>query len=369
MQRLRFVIGVVVLAVWLGVLAGCDHGLYSLLTPAPQGDSGSGGTSTTSTGEGGDLFTGSGGAGGAPPPCDGVCAGIGPDGFEENPSMMWFGTPADAPEACPDFAPLVGFEGFADLHVAPHTCAACSCSPASCALPEAMHASAAMCPGDGAASLPFDAPAAWEGACTAEDAIPAGLVCAGVACVQSLTIAAPTVEPCQLMAGDSVPLPEPSWGEIARECRITASDTCPIEGYVCAPTPPEGFALCVHFKGDDPLLTCPNDYPDRRVVYAGRIDTRNCSPCACGEAQGDCAALVSVFSGGTCGALLGSHLVTTATEDTCFDLPPGVALGSKSAGWVVDEPGSCAPSGGEPLGEIEPAGPMTYCCQPQELPR
>lgn len=326
------------------------------------------GTSITSTGEGGDLFTGSGGTGGGALECDGSCVGIGPDGFEESPSLMWIGAPADVPP-CPDFAPLLGFEGFANLHVAPHTCPACSCSPASCALPEAMHASAAKCANAASASsIAWGAPPAWEGVCTAEGAIPAGLVCAGVACVQSLTIEAPIVEPCQPTAGNAIPLPEPSWGELARECRITASDLCPLEGYVCAPTPPEGFALCVHFKGDDPLFECPDDYPDRHVVYAGNIDARECAPCGCGEPEGvACAALVSAHGDGVCGPVVASVMVASG-QGACVDLLNGTALGSKSAAWVVDEPGSCAPSGGEPSGQVEPGGAMTYCCQPGLVP-
>ena len=162
-----------------------------------------------------------------------------------------------------------------------------------------------------------------------------------------------------------MPLPAPSWGTMARECRITVSDTCPIEGHTCAPTPPEGFALCVHFKGDDPFFQCPEDYGAQRfVVNAGSVDSRACAPCACGEPEGAaCSALVSVFTDGTCGALLGTIPVTTAVEDACLDLPPGVALGSKEATLAVDQLGSCPPSGGEPAGEIEPGGAMTYCCQ------
>ncbi|WP_437298200.1 hypothetical protein [Sorangium sp. So ce426] len=42
--------------------------------------------------------------------------------------------------------------------------------------------------------------------------------------------------------------------------------------------------------------------------------------------------------------------------------PPGVGLGSKSAAVVAVEPGACAPQGGEPVGELQPAEPSTFCC-------
>lgn len=51
--------------------------------------------------------------------------------------------------------------------------------------------------------------------------------------------------------------------------------------------------------------------------------------------------------------------------DRCFHLPAGTALGSKSAELVVDKLGTCAPSGGELLGAIEPLVPVTLCCQPE----
>jgi hypothetical protein len=285
--------------------------------------------------------------------------------------MFWIGAPEEVQD-CPGFAPDKGFEGFADLLAAPSSCPSCSCSPASCTLPEAMHASAAKCAAaDGAAETSFDAPAAWEGVCTVEDALAAGLLCGGVPCVQSLTIEASSVEPCKPIAEGTVTIPPPSWITMARECRINVDDNgggCP-NGRTCAPVPPEGFALCLFIAGDDPGYECPTpDYPRRVVVYDTWPDDRACSPCACGEAEGaDCAALVSVFGDAACGALLGSYMLAN-DEPGCFDLPSGSALGSKSAAFVVDEPGSCAPSGGELSGEIHGAGPLTLCCQPDLAP-
>ncbi|WP_438035187.1 hypothetical protein [Sorangium sp. So ce204] len=46
----------------------------------------------------------------------------------------------------------------------------------------------------------------------------------------------------------------------------------------------------------------------------------------------------------------------------CGATPPGVGLGSKSVAVVAVEPGACAPQGGEPVGELQPTEPSTFCC-------
>ncbi|MGK4003271.1 hypothetical protein WMF31_11650 [Sorangium sp. So ce1036] len=68
--------------------------------------------------------------------------------------------------------------------------------------------------------------------------------------------------------------------------------------------------------------------------------------------------------------LPGAHTECPGDRSTCTPSPeqpgvppPGVALGSKSAGVVAVDPGGCAPSGGEPIGELLPAEPSTFCCQ------
>jgi len=209
MQRLQILIVVGFLAVWVGLLAGCSGDARSFYQPDRPSDGGTAGSATTSTGEGGDLLTGSGGAGAAAPGRAADCVPF-PLVPWDRLTMFSIAAPGEV-RPCPESAPLVGFEGFGDLHVAPSTCPACSCSPASCALPESMHVSAAKCPGDGAAETPLDVPAAWEGVCT-EDAIPAGLLCGGVPCTQSLTVSAPTVAPCQASAQGDASIPDPAWG-------------------------------------------------------------------------------------------------------------------------------------------------------------
>lgn len=340
------------------ILAGCA-GAFGLTACQPDH------IHSWRLGDGGNAS----GEGGAPPVCVGACVRSAPIGFL-GPTLIAIEAPQALP-ACPEWTSGLGFEGFADLSAAPHTCPACSCGPASCVLPETMHASAAKCAdAEGATATSFDAPAAWEGTCSEENAIPAGLACEGAPCVQSLTIAAPTVEPCKAVEEGAAAFPVASWGKVARECRIAPldGDGCATWGEVCAPVPPPGFGLCLYFKGDDPAFACPPDYPRREVVFASTEDGRTCSPCSCSEPEGAaCAAFVAAFTDGSCGVQIGSVTVTEM-DSGCFDVPPGSALGSKEAFFTTDKPGACAPSGGEPAGELAPSGPVTLCCQPGEDP-
>lgn len=328
---------------------------------------GNGGAPPTSTDGDGGLFTGGADTGGAGTACNaGVCVGSAAGPFLRV-TMISTGKPEEV-KPCPSWAPMV-FEGHAGMAVDLHACPACSCGPAACALPEEMHASAAKCAmAEGAASIAWDAAPAWEGGCSGEDPVAASLQCSGVPCVQSLTLDAPMIEPCKPAEQGAAPFPAPAWATMARECKVHVEadgDGCP-DGETCAPVPPEGFVLCLSVAGEG--YECPPEYPDALLVFDSVADSRGCSPCSCSEPAGaDCAALVSVFSDGACGALLGTYLLANE-EPGCHDLPSGSALGSKSASFVVDEPGTCVPSGGDAVGELHPAGPVTFCCQPPATP-
>lgn len=358
MRSVRFLFTVLLVG-WLVVLAGCG-GTPGEAEPKRSSEGGA-------AGSGGDIFTTSttGGEGGG---CAGKCWESSPSFFEEV-SMYWIGPPGHAPDPpCPDFAPHVGSIGYADLQ-APHTCPACSCSPAECMLSEGMHVSAAKCADDEGASIPWASPA-WQGECTAEGAIPAGLMCGGEVCAQSLTIEAPTVAPCQpISQGDEVK-PAPAWGLMARECKIAplTGEGCPNSGEACISPLPEGYTLCVHREGHDPAFACDEPYPRRVEVFVSYQDDRACDPCDCSApAAAECSALVAVFTDGACGAQLASATVAPG-DPACVDLPSwGPALGSKKAVWVQETAGSCTSIGG-PVGAVAGVGPITLCCLPEPAP-
>ena len=353
MERLLLLAGVL-------VLAGCFERSD---TPARfLDDGGTGGTPTTIAAPDGPLFDGE---GGQPP----ACCVAGPTAPLQGPSWFEFGEPG-ALGPCPD-PTAEGLTGYQELKVEPHTCGACSCSPAACTLPEGIHTNAAKCSdADGSIAIPFgpDPAAGWEGVCSPDGALPADLLCSGVSCIQSLSIPPLGVAPCDAIAGPAAPFPDPTWGRMARECKIEPlSDEGCAAGRVCVPPPPEGFSLCLYAEGEP--FACPPDYPARTVFYRSAEDDRGCEECACSPPEGaQCMAFLSTFSDVACASPVVAVLVT-ADEPSCQDVPTGTALGSAEASMVTDLPGSCTSSGGAPFGGVTPADPFTLCCQiPPEPP-
>lgn len=374
MERWRIWMRVAFLAGWVLLTGGCGESALAWQGRFGTGDTststagGTGGAPTTSTGgEGGTFDTaGSGGKGTLCAAHLGECVRYKTDEFQ-GVAMYWIGPPGEV-LPCPESAPHPGTTHLAQpLNDEPLACPACSCSSAVCALPEAIHASSAPCPGDAGQFTSFDAPAHWsEGDCTEEGAIPAGAQCGGAFCVESLTIEAPHVLPCVASADAEIGKPPLTWGIVAQECSIEplSHDDCE-SGEGCAPSPPPGFKLCLYRDGDDPEVACPDPYTDERlVVYLGAADTRGCSPCQCGEPEGaDCLASIDIFTDGACGAFLGSLPVSNANPETCFGMPPGIGLGSKQGSFIIDIPGTCAPGESKPTGGVSQTAPMTLCCK------
>lgn len=352
--------GVVVFAVGM-LLVGCSNkrSFYDFYSTT-----GAGGASSTTTGEagsGGEIFTGS----NSDLACDGECH-LWKSVLFEDLAMFWIGQ-GDAPP-CPVSAPVPGATLHADPQPSPMICPACSCSSSGCEVPQQMHVSAGKCPAIGAFSMPWDSPG-WDGDCTSDGALSSGLSCLGVPCVQSITIDAPTAAPCEPVSAGAEVRPDPVWGTTAQECIMgpLTGDGCG-GSEACVPPPPDGFSLCLYRWGDDlGPESCPAEYPRHLVLFAEHDDTRACDPCECTAPQGgECAALVSLYTNGVCGSLLGSFPVTSAGP-SCFDLPSGVGLGSKSAALTNNNAGSCTTSGG-PVGEVVPAVPLTLCCQKEAAP-
>jgi hypothetical protein len=257
---------------------------------------------------------------------------------------------------------------FADLN-APTVCGACSCDAptGTCALSDTLTVAASTCAGDGpgVAHTSFNAPAGWDGSCTAANPIAANQKCNGINCVQSLTIAPLTLteNACAVkMEPIAAKLPH-TWGTAARSCHGIAYGRCATPAEICAPATEPGFAQCLVRDGD---RECPAPYYTvKHVFYGGLTDTRDCTPCACGAPLGStCTAFVSAFTDGACSSPVVAGTVD-ATGSACHDIfPSGQALGSKSATEPVYAPGVCQVSGGEPTGEAVPADPSTYCCLP-----
>jgi hypothetical protein len=66
---------------------------------------------------------------------------------------------------------------------------------------------------------------------------------------------------------------------------------------------------------------------------------------------------IQLYQDGLCNTPLAASISIDATGPVCIDVPPGSALGSKSATTAFYQPGSCKPSGGAPDATV-------FCCQP-----
>ncbi len=293
--------------------------------------------------------------------CDGVCVPGPPAGWF-GPYLVWTGKEADAPN-CSDIAGGLGNAytgyGYPD---GSSLCSACSCAPpsGSCELPATLTAAAASCADNNpsVAHLSFDPPADWTGTCTAENSIPPGKLCGGVPCVQSVTSA-----PLTMNQGGCLPVTAPNVKPplaskiFARACGLGLGPGCTASPGVCKPAAPgPEFKQCVSYAGESGLSKCPPEFPNRNVFYPE--PTPSCTPCACDAPIGSsCFGSMQVSAKSTCSAPLLPTILLYEEGATCVDLPPGSALGSKSATDPDYSPGKCEPSGGKPIG-------MVFCCQP-----
>ncbi|UQA62797.1 hypothetical protein [Polyangium aurulentum] len=294
----------------------------------------------------------------------GACVPSNPEGWE-GPVDLWSGIAFEVPP-CPDGASTIVFEGQPEPE--PPPCASCFCDPplGSCKLPETWTVSAASCLGGGVKTN-FDPPPGWDGSCTANTSIQSGKLCGGVPCVQSISVSPPILEeqPCQ--PHGSEPPPEPAkllasgpFAPFARACSSAEPLPACAEGEsVCLASSP-GFAACVHHAGDE---QCPEGWPVKHLLYGHVDDQRTCSECACeAPTGGKCTAKGHVYGDTTCAAEWASLSVSSDDPSKCIDLISGVALAGKTAELLAHQPGTCAPSGGEPIGALLLADAKTFCC-------
>jgi hypothetical protein len=336
-RRGLVVLSFVLPAVTVPIVASCGDGnIYVYIVS----DAGADATDSTDAGEdGSEEDAGDEDAG---PSCSADCVRLNPTSFSI-PLLLWVG-PDPAPE-CPFLAPIPE-PGvlLRDLIVPAGDCPSCDCKPStgSCALPTVMTAHAAICQNLPApVDTSFDPPPAWDGSCSADNAIPAQAQCppgSGTLCAQSLTIGALTKvdEKCE---PDLPPIPKitefaaPSWGLVGVACQGYTDPPfagCG-PGAMCVPMAEPGFRHCVKREGDH---ACPDEgYTDKVLFYGGVEDTRGCNACSCGPPEGGlCTATVSVFKDAACTDPLFLGLPAASDGAPCHDIiSKGQPLGSKSA--------------------------------------
>ncbi|MDI1430217.1 hypothetical protein [Polyangium sorediatum] len=302
--------------------------------------------------------------------CLGDCAPFRPAGFTF-PFLAWIGPNDGTAPDCPDAAPVEQFTWHAELVIPPKKCGPCSCGPSSgtCTLPTNITAHAATCwPPEGTIATPTNPPAAWDGSCAAEQAIPAGLSCGpGVPCVQSVTISPLGVEgeACAAIdpSSNTTTAPtKPSWSSLVRVCEGSAFGACDSDEH-CIPAEQNGYRHCVERLG---IHACPDvDYTERFIVYDSFEDQRMCSPCTCGAPEGSsCSAWITLYEDAVCSAKT-FNISVSSSKPTCLDInPEGQGIAAKTAKAPTYHSGVCEASGGVPSGEVVLAGPRTLCCRP-----
>jgi hypothetical protein len=282
------------------------------------------------------------------------------------PLLVWLGDGSSTP-LCPSQA-----ASHAPVQFAPPpdpTCDPCTCSPSTgtCALPATASASTSQC-APSAPGIASDPPSAWDGSCTAANAVTSP--------VESMSVGAMTVSESEGCTPQTAPATQslPKTWTVAGACFGTTQGTCPSSGDLCLPAIPSPktvaapgtgiWTYCITHEGadDDYTMMCPPRFPALRVFGPSVTDTRACAACACDPPQGSaCSSFVSAYSDSSCSVYLGT-VEATLEGPTCVDVP-GTPLGSKSASAPVYVPGACAPSGGELTGSAVIDAPMTYCCR------
>jgi hypothetical protein len=131
-------------------------------------------------------------------------------------------------------------------------------------------------------------------------------------------------------------------------------------GQVCMPKvqAPYQEGLCVKMPGE---VACPALFPNQHIYYDTFTDGRSCSSCSCGNPAGaSCSAKIQFFTDSACST---NALLAEVPTGSCKDISGNPAVVGRKAIGTTISPGSCAPSGGQVGGTVDPVGPTTFCCK------
>lgn len=324
------------------------------------------------------------------PTCTAECVpeASGPTALDwtNEPLIVWFGPRSELDAmSCPGGLPYEKVRGFDKLVAPPAKCDACTClaDGACTGLPENIEIRSGKCNVSNVQTTPFDGPPNWNGSCTSANAMAAGKLCNGVFCAQSVStsaLPAPTNESCMpAVEKPNATLDKHEWLEGALACGAKDLEgTCAVTPEHCVEPLPDGWLRCIARTGKHEA--CPDNYNDSGpywVYQDNPIDDRGCSVCTCGAPKdGVCIGSLRLYSDAQCANELNKYQLAS-TDPFCADLsPPGLAVGSKTFGELSYWPGTCAVTGGEPIGAAVPndnenSGVRTFCCRapaPPPLP-
>ncbi|MGK4003332.1 hypothetical protein WMF31_11955 [Sorangium sp. So ce1036] len=316
--------------------------------------------------------------------CWGECVPAPPDDFRP-PELVWTGPDLFAP-SCDDLVWAVPgtsgevvrlvdgsavFKGRTPSRN-DHDCPTCACTPPSCALPSEVTATSLACgevPEE--TRTPFAPPPGWDGACISPGRVEPEQL-------GSFAIGPTRVQPCMPVT-EEAPVPRDALTvEVAVACRgDRVPNLCALPSQICMLYQqqdhlPEGWRYCVRKSGAEVQCEPPAEpgspwptYSEKLgVFYTAVNDTRACAPCTCKPPEASrCEAFVWAYEDHACSdPLVGISVFQTGI---CVSPEPGSTLGSLSATWIVNEPGSCTPEGGSPVGELDGEGAETICCLPR----
>ncbi len=325
-----------------------------------------------------------------PKACKGECVpeASGPTALDWTwePLVVWFGSKSEiVAKTCPVGTPYQKSLVFDKLVAPPAKCDACAClADGACnGLPSTIEIRSGTCNTSNVETTPFNGPPNWNGSCTSVNAMAAGKLCNGVPCAQSVsasTLPGPTTESCTpTVEKPNATIDKHEWLEGALACGAKDLEgTCATTPEHCVETLPEGWLHCLARSGKHDV--CPDNYNQygRRLFYGDNpIDDRGCSDCACGTPKdGICLGSFSVYSDNSCSTQF-AQMQLSSLDGNCVGITPaGGAVGSKKIGNLSYLPGTCAVTGGEPIGTAIPnedanAGAVTFCCRdrdPEPLP-
>lgn len=157
-------------------------------------------------------------------------------------------------------------------------------------------------------------------------------------------------------------VPGPTWTTDTLVCGMASSrhETCE-GGRTCVPTPPsDSFSsVCIWRPGS---FECPaGGFTEQFVRYSTFTDDRDCSACSCDSPEGDCVGNVRLWPSDDCSGGLAAG--TVPVGGGCIASVDSVSSADRGSISVADA--SCAPLGGEAIGEAAPSDPHTFCCLPR----
>jgi hypothetical protein len=255
-----------------------------------------------------------------------------------------------APPSCAGAFPTTVGAGGAQPQQAAAVCSTCTCGAPSTSLSSCTGASGLQVyyvGGSVAMSCTAGAEVPWTGACEQP--------------TRDFAMRATVPGSCQ--ASTQMPtIPPPAWATSYVACQAPAVDagTC-ASGQVCAPLNEPGFGAMRCIANTGGAVACPpGAYSVQTVVYTGFQDTRDCSPCACGDTVIPCNATVDLFTSTDC-----SGTPNSLGGSTCLAPNAGGSATLASAG--APNPGqatACGVTQSTATGAVSGTGPFTICCIP-----